>query len=259
MEITSFSHTTTSPTRKIAINALAVVGFIVLIVLGMGLAIYAATFVPKAADRLGAAAVYISQVFVPAEKPAAIEVVSPGTTVPFDGTPGAGIATSTATTSVATATTPATTPTPAAGTPDYHVYPTGGTKTPAALYGLSDLTVSVLATGYLTSADTASFVASSSVPSDMRGAVKFMITNRGTNTTGNFDFKAVLPSTSSNYTFTSDTQTALLPGEHVEYTLGFDRARVGNNREISITVDPDKRIVESNENNNDVTTTVTIK
>lgn len=257
MEITTFSTKTTSPTRQVAVNALAIVGFIVLIILGMALAIYAATFVPKAANRLGAAAVYLSQVFVPADKPAGIEVVTPGDTVPFEGTPGAGIATSTATT-----TTPSTggvATTPSAGTPDYHVYPTGGTATPATLYGLSDLTVAVVSTGYLTSADTASFVPSATVPSGMRGAVKFVVTNKGTNTTGTFDFKATLPSTSSGYTFTSDNQTALLPGEHIDYVLGFDRARVGEDREISVTVDPSNSIKESLENNNNITTTIDIK
>ena len=251
---------TTSPARHIAVHALAAVGFIVLIILGMALAIYAATFVPRAVSRIGSAAVYLSSVFVPAPTPVALQVVEPGTTVPFPDAPGAGIATTTsavATTTKPVVAHPATTP--GAGTPDYNVYPVGGTgTTPATLTGFSDLTVKIVETGYLTSADTASFVKSDMVPAGQRGAIKFTISNIGTNVSGTFDFKAPLP-TSSTYTFTSDTQSSLLPGEHIDYVLGFDRTRSGDNREITITVDPENTIHESRENNNSDTATLTIK
>lgn len=261
MDTTTITTSTTSPARHIAVNALAAVGFIVLIILGMAFAIYAATFVPKAVSRIGSAAVYLSSVFVPAPAPVALEVVEPGTTVPFPDAPGAGIATTTP--AVATSTKPVVThpvTTPSVGTPDYNVYPVGGTGTvkPATLTGFSDLTVKIAETGYLTSPDTASFVKSDTVPSGQRGAIKFTITNIGTNMSGNFDFKAPLP-TSSTYTFTSDTQSSLLPGEHIDYVLGFDRARSGDSREITITVDPDNDIHEISESNNSETATLNIK
>lgn len=254
--MTMTSSPTTSPARRAAINALALVGFVVLIIIGMTLAIYAASFVPKAVTRLNSAAVYLSSIFVSADKPD-LQVVTPGTEIPFGETPGAGIATTT----VATTTTPVApkpvAPTPSQGTPTSTVYPTGGTAAPT-LSGLSDLKVTIVSTGYLTTNDTASFVASKSVPNGMRGAVKFTVTNIGTNTSGRFTFKAVLPTTSA-YTFNSDQQDALLPGEHIDYVLGFDRARTGTDREITITVDASHNIVESNENNNEATATVEIK
>ncbi len=258
MEITTFSTNSSSGTRRIAVNALAVVGFIVLIVLGMALAIYAATFVPKAANRLGAAAVYLSHVFVPVKEPANLEVV------PFEDAPGAGVATTTATSTTPAATTTsatATTATPTAGAEDYHVYPIGGTTTGTKPYtgpltGYADLTVTNVVLGYLTSADTASFVASSTIPSGMRGAVKFSIVNTGTNTTGAYDFEAVLPATSSGYHFFSGKQKALLPGEREAFVLGYDSARTGT---ITITVDSDNTIKEVSESNNTATVDAPVK
>lgn len=255
METTTITTSNNSPARAVAINALAVVGFIVLIIIGMAFAVYAASFVPKAVNSLNGAAVYLSSIFVPSDK-AGIEVVAPGTTVPFAEAPGAGIASTTATTTAPAA--PATTGTPTAGTPGYAVYPTGGTNPNPVLTGLPDLMVDITATGYLTSSDTATFVKSDTVPDNMRGAVKFTIKNVGTNTSGSFTFEAPLP-TSSSYTFTSASQDSLLPGEHIDYVLGFDRAKSGSSRAITITVDQDGKIKEVSESNNSDSATVTIK
>ena len=254
--MTTITTQTTSPTRRVAVNALAIVGFVVLIILGMALAVYAATFVPRAVTRLGGAAVYLSSLFVPAETPAKLEVVVPGTVVPF---PEAPVATSTSTPEVETPTKPAQAPGAVRGTPTITTYPVGTVVTqPAVLSGLSDLTIAITTKGYLTSSDTTSFVKADSVPSGARPAVKFTITNIGTNLSGRFTFKAPLP-TSSTYTFTSDSQDSLLPGEHIDYVLGFDRARTGDSRDITITVDPDKLIVEANERNNSDSITLDIK
>ncbi len=248
----------TSPARRLAINALAVVGFIVLIISGMGLAIYAATFVPKVAGGLGSAAVYLSSVFVPQETPAGLEVVTAGTSVPF--------ATPTPLSDTATTTVFAPSPVPAtlpaglrAGGTTSTTYKAGtGTTSAQTLFGLPDLTVTSLVTGYLTSADTASFIKSSTVPSGLRGAVKFTITNIGTNASGRFDFIATLP-TSRSYTFTSDPQDSLLPGERIDYILGFDRTSSGTKQTISVLVDSNNAVAESNNSNNSASATVDIK
>jgi hypothetical protein len=246
-----------TPNRQAAITGLAVVGFVTLIIMGIMLAIYTARFVPEAANRVGSAAVYLSQVFSP-KKDVDLTVVPQ---VPFDGTTAS---TSTATSTTATSSVPLVTvpthptvPATTAGAQTSTTYPAGGTHTPATLYGQPDIAVHISQTGYLTGNDTNTFVGGTTVPSGLRPAVKFMVTNVGTNASGQWYFKADLPTTSS-YTFNSDVQQSLLPGEHIEYTLGFDRAATGS-KTITVTVDPDHKISESNELNNVDSTAVTIK
>ncbi|MBU1292493.1 hypothetical protein KJ819_00305 [Patescibacteria group bacterium] len=241
MELTTL-RTSERPVRRAAVNGLAIVGFIVLILIGMALAIYAATFVPSAISRIGSAAVYFSSAFQPNTEDTDLVVVPPTETVPFgDDIPAA-------TTTPPATETPDTTPvTPTPGTPVTRVVQVG--TTPAPLFGLPDLVIENITTGYLTSSDTDTFRASSRVPDGERGAVKFTIANRGTNISGRFEFDAELP-TSRSYTFHSGKQESLKPGERIDYVLGFDQTREGDDREITIVVDPDRDISESNEGNN---------
>lgn len=240
-----------TPARRAAVAGLAVVGFFALVFIGMVLAIYAARFVPKAANGLSSAAVYLGSIFTPAQD-ATLEPVQ--TTVPFDN---GLVATTTATTSAAAATTTATTttttvatrPATTAGTPTTIVVPTGGTA-PAALYGLPDLAVDITAVGYLTSNDTSTFVASTIVPDGKRGAVKFTVRNAGTNSSGNWTFDAKLPTTGSDYTYHSNSQKSLLPGDRIDFVLGFDHADDGD-QTVTVTVDPNNRVNESNERNDE--------
>ncbi len=258
METTTIRTETRPGSRTAAVNALAVVGFIVLIIMGMMLAIYAATFVPAALSRVGSAAVYLSsQVFPSDEGDTDLVVVPPTETVPFGDDPVI-VATSTAT---STATTPATggtvTTNPRPGTPTTTVIPV---QVPASVnyYGLPDLVIENIQTGYLSSSNTSSFRASSRVPDGERGAFKFTIVNRGTNVSGRFDFEVELPTT-RGYTYNSRTQQSLRPGERIEFVMGFDQAREGDNRRIEISVDPDDDINESNEGNNDRSVTIDIE
>ncbi|KND51674.1 MAG: hypothetical protein ABA06_00240 [Parcubacteria bacterium C7867-001] len=238
---------TSQGTRRAMVNGLAVVGFVALIFAGMTLAIYSARYIPQAVTRLATASVYFSSVFSPAS-------TNELTVVPSKDDEGSSVV---ATSTDTTPTTPSTGGTPAAVTPSAGPRTTGtyvvggGTAVPqqGTLYGLSDLSVNIVAVGYLANqTDTTSFVASKTVPDGKRGAVRFTVTNVGTNTTGGWDFDATLP-TSPSYTFSSPTQAALLPGEHIDFTLGFDRGRTGT-RTIDISIDPDKKIVETSENNN---------
>lgn len=259
METTTISTKTGNGARSAAVNGLAIVGFIVLVLGGMALAVYAARFVPTAISRIGGAAVYLSSVFVSNDAETNLEVV-PTETVPFDESNVTATTTPVAVTPAAPATPPAApvTPAPTAGTPTNTVYPIGGTVVQVPLTGLSDLTVDITATGYLTSSDTKSFVKSDTVPDGKRGAVKFSIINAGTNASGAFTFDAELPTTST-YTFHSGSQQSLNPGERIDYVLGFDRTRDGKNRTITVTVDPKERVTESNERNNSDSVTLTIE
>lgn len=246
---------TTTTRRSAAINGLAIVGFAALVIAGMALAVYAARFVPGAVSQIGSAAVYLSsQVFTGGSNEDTDLVVVPSTdTISF----GEDTATSTATSTVATATTTTTVaPTPQPGTPTTIVVPVA---VPASVnyHGLPDLVIESVQTGYLTSTDTSSFRASKVVPDGERGAVKFAVVNRGTNVSGSFRFSAELP-TSPTYTYDSRDQQSLRPGERIEYVLGFDRTRTGDNRTITIEVDSRNDVAESNERNNTHTVEISI-
>lgn len=252
METTSTRVTTTtsgSGARRITVNALAVVGFVVLVFIGITLAIYAARYIPSTLSRMATANVFLSSFFVGSE-PANLEVV-PGETIEFPDEPATPVATSTPATTIPVVTTP----TPSQGTETVNVYPAGGTVA-VTPYGKADLMVTITEVGYLSTASTASFVESKTVPEGKRPAIKFTVRNAGTNVTGSWEFTAKLP-TRSTYTFDSPKQRSLAPGEYVDYTLGFDKADDGTN-DIIVTVDSGKDVTESSESNNVDTVEVTV-
>ncbi|MDB5264462.1 MAG: hypothetical protein JWN64_33 [Parcubacteria group bacterium] len=257
MEITTIK-TQNRSTKHVAVNALAIVGFIVLVLIGMGLAVYAARFVPTAANRIGAAAVYLSTVFTGNDdKDPDLQVVDPGTSISFgDDTASSTPATSTPdTTTTTTTTVPATT----AGTQTTTTTTVGGGQVSTApLYGQADLAIENMTVGYCTSNSPDSFVRSSSVPNGEYGGISFTTINRGTNISGRYEFKAVLP-TSPSLTYTSPSQQSLRPGEHIDSKLCFTRPRDGDDRKISIELDSEHDVNESNENNNSDSATINIK
>lgn len=254
METTTIK-TTRTETRRAAVNGLAIVGFVVLVLLGMALAIYAARFVPVAISNVGSAAVYLSSQIFPSGEETDLVIVPP-TEIEFPAPSPEPAATSTATTSVpANPGTPTANPQP--GAPTTVVVPV---VVPASTnyYGLPDLVIESVQTGYLTSSNTSSFRSSNSVPRGERGAVKFAVVNRGTNSAGTFRFEAELP-TSPSYTYRSSNQQSLRPGERIEYVLGFDSPRTGDNRTITIELDPRNDVRESNESNNTRNITIDIE
>lgn len=253
MEITT--TTTTNPNgRQATITALAVIGFVALLIVGIMLAIYSARFVPVAINRLGGAAVSLSSLFKPAED-AKLEVVVATSTLPFtESTTTVATATSTGliATNLAGSTTPATPSTPVRGPQTTTTYP----ATPAVLFGQSDLTVTITQVGYLPTSDNSSFIATNNIPSGAKVAVKFTVVNKGTNATGAWSFVASIPASTS--IFTSPTQQSLRPSDRVEYILGFDRPRSGSNKNIEVTVDDTNVVSESNESNNSDSVSITI-
>ncbi|MBU6323451.1 MAG: hypothetical protein KGI41_01415 [Patescibacteria group bacterium] len=246
-----------TPTRQVAVKSLAVVGFIALIAAGMMLAVSTARYVPAAFSRLGAAAVSLSSVFT-SGTPASLVVV-PGTgttTIPFGGT-----ATSTAPATTTAPVTPKPKPkpvVPTAGPGQSSTYQiSGATTTPPALHGLSDFATTITAVGYLTSSSTDSFVASTTVPHGASAAVKFTVTNIGTNATGAWKFQANIP-TETSYNWVSPIQASLNPGDHIDYVLGFSQAKAGVNQTISIVANYDNAVIETSTNNDSDSRTVTI-
>ena len=243
--------------RKIEVSrpardVLAVIGFLALVAGGITLAVYSARYVPGAISRLSTAAVSLSSVFN--FEGGSLEVI-PGGGLPF------GPTTPTTTTTPAPSTPapstggtpPATTP----GTPSSGVYPIGSPTNPPTLSGLPDFAVRISAVGYLVSTSTSSFVATTTIPARSRVAVKFTIQNQGTNASGSWRFSASIP-TDNAYIFESPVQQSLLPGENIEYILGFDQAKAGSDMPIAISVDYEKKVSESDENNNGASEKVTV-
>jgi hypothetical protein len=243
--------------RRAAINTLAVVGFIALIIIGIVLAIYSARYIPKAFNRIGAAAVSLSQTFRPAQTPASLEVVAT-TTLPI-AAPSTASTSATAVTTTEAAVIASIKPAhTTAGTKTSGTYTTVPVSVPAAaLYGKPDLTVSITDIGYLTGASNDTFISSPTIPAGSHGAVKFVISNIGTNASGQFSFNAAIP-TAPSFTFTSPFQQSLLPNDRIEYTLGFDQTYSGGIRTITILVDNTNVVDESSELNNSQSRAVSV-
>jgi hypothetical protein len=226
-----------SRTWRTVIGALAVVGFITLFVVGIGLAIYGARLAPGLMSRINGAAVSLTSIFRSADE-ATLNVVGPSFFNVEDQEPTTASSTATSTGPAAPAT---------GGTvpgPTYQEI-----LIPIEPYGEADLIVRITDTGYLRSRDTDSFVSSNEVPDDRRGAVRFTVTNIGTNVSGRWDAEVKLP-TSPSLTYDMPTQRSLNPGDAIDFVLGFDRPRSGDNRVITVSVDTGRDVRESNEDNN---------
>lgn len=260
MEITT-TTVNRNPGRRAAVNALAIVGFIALIIIGIGLAIYSARYMPKISSRLGGAAISLSSIFNRNSEEPALQVVTATSTLPF-GDESVTTASSTDSSSDQDSKSNGSKNTSGTSGTSGSVtrYTTITTTSTVAPYGNPDLQVTITDVGYLRSkGDTDTFVASDSVPSGRDAAVKFTVKNIGTNVTGSWKFQATVPTSSSNTTFTSPTQDSMNPGDTGQFVLGFEHSRSGNNRLITIKVDSSKNVDESNEGNNTDTETIDLK
>jgi hypothetical protein len=239
-----------SPARHPAVTSLAIVGFVAIVIAGLWLAVYSTRFVPGVVNRIGSAAVYIGSVFTPAPNSNNLSVVptpTASTTISF------GTAPATSTTQTST-TKPK--PTSTGNGEKTSTVIKVGTTTPATLTGLGDLAVNVDTTGYMTTNTTDSFVASTTVPHGDNAAVRFTIKNVGTNWSGTWTFSASIP-TYPAYTYTSQPQQSLAPGDSIDYTLGFNQANVGSNKIITISINPG--VSDSNAANNTTSAAVTVQ
>lgn len=118
--------------------------------------------------------------------------------------------------------------------------------------GEADLTVRVLAFG-LVDRNSGVFTERDEIPRDLpsnkRGAIKFVVENVGTKLSGEWAFEAALP-TSPSFTYKSDDQDSLFPGDKIEFVIGFDKLRNADEDDYRIEVDSKDDVNESNENNN---------
>jgi len=208
----------------------AVIGFIVIAVLGMAIAVYASRFVPGAISGLAGAGAYVSNLFI----------LEDGENEPvIEEEP---------------------TPEPVVEEPvieeepqeEPEEEPTTPARPATPVYsGLSDLTVAISAVGYCTTGAQNSLVASDVVPDNARyGGVRFTVTNIGTNVSGPWAF-AIETASSPSDSYEYNGQTSLAPGQSTVGTMCFPRGVRANDGEVVVTVDSQNRVVESNERNNE--------
>ncbi len=147
--------------------------------------------------------------------------------------------------------------TPNAGETENRIYQTNPIISPILdnLYGSIDLEAVIDEVGILDS--NKNFIATSTFSHTEIGAVKFTVKNIGDKTSDGWYFNAVLP-TSPSHIFHSDGQKSLAPGEKIEFTMGFDKLRIGEQMPIIINIDPTKGIKESSKDNNIVSKFVDI-
>jgi CARDB len=227
---------------------LAAIGFVVLVGAGMWLAVYSTRFVPEMVNGAGEAAVYLGSLFIPNHKSgiSVVPATTASTTISFGTDSTSTPATSTSHKHIVTT----------AGTETDGVYQISGTAAPV-LSGRPDLIVNIDATGYLATSSAGSFIAASTIPEGVRPAVSFTIKNIGTNASGAWRFSVSVP-TQIPYTYQSQPQQSLNPGDSIDYVIGFDQSNTGTNEAVSIIANFDNAITESNTNNNSASAEMTI-
>jgi len=124
---------------------------------------------------------------------------------------------------------------------------------------IPDLKVTVLATGVVDKT-TNDFTPSVAVGENDRAAIRFEVRNVGTKSSGIWSFIIDLPISSGTYVFRSDSnQRSLNPGERIEYTLGFDSInRTNDTIEAIINIDTERRVAETNRENNTASAVIEI-
>ena len=227
-------------TKKAAVNGFAIVGFAGLLVLGIVLAVYAARYVPETLERL-AGAVYLS----PSEEPVDETPETPAVVTPEEEE------------EPATPSTPwqPTPTTPTTGTPIYYRQ----VPVTVPMTGRPNLEVDVLAVGYLRTSSATSFREDNEVPDGERPAIRFRVTNTGTNQSGFYDIEVEYPAEGSRDTYTIRVRESLMPKGTKDFTFGFDDPETGSNKRFTVTVDPDDDVDETSERDNDDSATIDIE
>ncbi|GEM_PF-2558124 len=228
---TPSSHEQHTPSRKAAVNGLAVVGVIALVVGGILLVVYAARYIPETLSRL-AGAVYLS----PEETVNPEDEETPVETPETPETP-------------VTPTTPGTTSTPAVN-PPVKTTPGGVITVPRALTGSPDLQPEILALGYLQNNSANSFVTANDLSANDRPAIRFRVRNVGTNAVNYWQVRVEYPTEDSQDSYVITSRDLLMPGGYKDFTFGFDNPDEGSDRLFVVTADPGNGVRESNEGNN---------
>lgn len=125
-----------------------------------------------------------------------------------------------------------------------------------AVTGPADLAVTIIGTGV--SLGNNEFVKTPQIPTASRGAVKFIVENKGGQPSGPWGFTANLPiEGDSDFRYASPLQKSLNAGDKIEFVLGFDQILKESTGTIKITILPG--IETDHAANNTAQATVVIK
>lgn len=117
------------------------------------------------------------------------------------------------------------------------------------IYGQGiDLTPRIIATGII-STSTDEFIPKKVINYKDRGGIKFEVENVGDKTSSEWSFSMILP-TYPEYTFLSEQQPPLAPGDKVEYTIAFDSVKREEKADFLINVDNTGSVNDTNRSNN---------
>lgn len=240
------------------------IGFVVVIIGGILLAVYTSRFIPSVFTSFETATVYMNNI-ISHKTPNNLVVVPQDIRINFRNTASSTVATTTKTaqkndTSNTKKATETNKTSWSANNPISNQIYSNGAKNKKIIqhyYGLPDLAVAMTAYGYLNGTSTSSFVASAVIPAHMQVAVKFRVTNKGTNVTGPWHLTIHIP-TEIDSVYSSRTLKSLLPGQPEDFIVHFTHAIPGANKKITVNVDPDNTIKESDKNNNTFSINVTV-
>ncbi len=123
---------------------------------------------------------------------------------------------------------------------------------PHAASGKADLITRFIALGYLDRNTNQFIPVTGSLDRSQRVGIRFAVINQGgASTLRQWNFNAFLP-TSPLFTYNTDMQQPLNPGEKIEYTLGFDRLQDQRSNTLRIELDGGNLIDETDETNNNM-------
>jgi hypothetical protein len=122
-------------------------------------------------------------------------------------------------------------------------------------YGSPDLAVTITSIGINSNG---AFVATNNFTTTDTVIVKFNIENKGTAPTGSWSMRVDMPSSSVNDQIKTISSGSIRAGAVVSGQAVFNTPALGSNQKVTISIDPNGAIIESNKNNNQASVSLNV-
>ncbi|MEI6553267.1 MAG: CARDB domain-containing protein [bacterium] len=122
--------------------------------------------------------------------------------------------------------------------------------------GTPDLSVQITSIGI--SGTNGIFVATNNISTSDTVIVKFTVENQGTGASGPWSMKVNMPSNNASDQVRTISANSLSAGAAVSGQAVFNNPTVGTNQQVTISIDPNGSILESNKNNNQTSVTLNV-